>query len=338
MVIGVVGASIAGLAVARSLGQQGHQVLVFEKDSSWSGRFTTLKAGNEQIPVDVHVPYVHAKSEEFKSFVDELVSKGLMKSINAKVSSYVKGEFSGNSMDFEGSELYATTKGMAAVADYMARYADVKFNAHVIGTTYIGDKTKKKSPWMINLSSFEVFEVDAVVIALPSPQANAVLENAQDETPVRKTLADINKIRYDARYSVIATFPNKKLSDWSVLEVAGNDVELIVNESSKKNSNDLILTIHSSNDFFQKAVHLHETEIIDSLLKSASSILGEFIYNPETTVLDKRIYVQPESYLEESFINVLGLDGKLGLVGDYFAGNSMESAYISGLNLAKSWK
>lgn len=338
MVIGVVGASIAGLAVARSLGQQGHQVIVFEKGSSFSGRFTTLKAGNNQTPVDVHVPYVQAHGEEFKSFVDELVAKGLMKSLQAKVSSYVNGEFSGNSMDFEGSELYTTTKGMVAVAQYMARYADVKFNSTVVGITYIGNDTKKKAPWMINLSSFEVFELDAVVIALPSPQANAVLENAQDETPVRKVLASINKIRYAARYSVIATYPNKKLSDWSVLEVGGSDVELIVNESSKNNSNDLILTIHSSNDFFLKAVNLHQTEIIDSLLKSATTILGDFIYNPETTELDKRIYVQPETHLKESFINVTGLDGKLGVIGDYFAGNSMESAYVSGLSLAKSWK
>ncbi|MEA5559563.1 FAD-dependent oxidoreductase, partial [Nodularia spumigena] len=308
MVIGVVGASLAGLAVARSLGKQGHQVLVFEKSSTWSGRFTTLKAGNDQTPVDVHIPYIDVKNESFKALVDELVAKNLMKAVESNVSSYVNGEISGASMEYEGSELYATTKGMAAVAQYMARYCDVKFDAEVVGITYIGDNTKKKAPWMINLVSNEVFELDAVVIAVPAPQALAILENAQDETSIRRAIANINEMRYDARYSVVATYPNKSLTDWSILEIGGNDVELVVNESIKNGSKDLILTLHSSNEFFQKAVHLKENEIIDLLLKNAASIVGDFVYNPEKTVIVKRKYVKPERYLEPTFINIEGLN------------------------------
>ena len=337
MVIGVIGASIAGLAAARSLGQKGHQVIVFEKGSTWSGRFTTMKVGADHTPVDIHIPYISAHGDAFKAILNELSSKELMKQMDTSVQSFVNGETSDNSMMFEGAELYASTKGMDKVANYMARYADVKFDSEVVGVTYIGANTKKKAPWMINLVSNEVFELDAVIVALPSPQACAILENAQDETPVRKSIAQINEIRYTARYSVVATYPNKSVSDLSVMEIGGNDVELIVNESEKNGSKDLILTLHSSNDFFLKAVDLTKTEIIDHLLKEASKIIGDYAYNPEYSFVEKRKYVKPESHVDLSFINVPGLDGKLGIVGDFFNGSSIESAYNSGMSLAAEW-
>ena len=97
--------------------------------------------------------------------------------------------------------------------------------------TLVADVSKK-----IDLNTFEVFEADAIVVALPAPQAYAVLENSQDETPVRRVLADIDIILYDATYTLTAVYPNRSLNDWAVLEVGGQDVALIVNESVKTES------------------------------------------------------------------------------------------------------
>jgi len=338
MVIGVIGASLAGLTVARELGKQGHQVTVFEQAATWAGRFTTVLTGTEPVPVDSHVPYILAHGTEFKALMSELGGKGLIKKLNATVSSSVNGELSSSSMLHDNSELYTSTKGMNAVADHLARYCDVKFNAHVVGITHIGSNAKKKLPWMINLNTFEVFEADAIVVALPAPQAYAVLENSQDETPVRRVLADIDIILYDATYTLTAVYPNRSLNDWAVLEVGGQDVALIVNESVKTESKDLILTIHSSSNFFNAAKGLKPNQVIDNLLKSASNLIGDFAYSPDSTVLEKRKYTQPEVHLDRPFINVVGMDGKLALVGDYFKGDSLEESYISGLRLAESWK
>jgi len=338
MVIGVIGASLAGLTVARELGKQGHQVTVFEQAATWAGRFTTVLTGTEPVPVDTHVPYILAHGTEFKALMSELSDKGLIKKLNATVSSSVNGELSSSSMLHDNSELYTSTKGMTAVAGYMARYCDVKFNAHVVGITHIGTNAKKKLPWMINLNTFEVFEADAIVVALPAPQAYAVLENTQDESPVRRVLADIDIILYDATYTLTAVYPNKSLNDWAVLEVSGNDIALIVNESVKTDSKDLILTFHSSANFFNAAKDLKSNQIIDHLLKSATSLIGDFAFSPDSTVLEKRKYTEPEVQIDRPFINVEGMDGKLALVGDYFKGNSLEESYISGIRLAESWK
>lgn len=338
MVIGVIGASLAGLTVARELGKQGHQVTVFEKSSTWSGRFTTIRPGNTNVPVDTHIPFIQAKSESFQALVNELVEKGLLKQIDNDVKSYVNGEFATASVIHAHENLYTSTKGMDAVGKYLSRYCDIRFNSPVIGVTYIGKNAKKKSPWMINLSSFEVFELDAVVVATPAPQAYGVLENAQDETPIRKVIAEIDEVTYSANYTLTAVYPGKKSPNWTALEVAGSSVDFIVNESKKTNCSDLILTIESTTDFFDASVQFNSNQVIDKLLKDTAAIIGEFAYAPESTVLEKRKYTHADKQLNHSFIEVNGLDGKLALVGDYFNGFGLDEAFNSGLALAKAWK
>lgn len=338
MVIGVIGASLAGLTVARELGKQGHQVTVFEKAPSWSGRFTTVKTGTTSVPVDTHIPYITAKSDDFKQLLNELTAKGLLKQMDTSVNSLVKGEMASASVSNPNTDMFVSTKGMDAVAQYLARYCDVRFNSPVVGVTYIGTNTKKKKPWMINLTTFEVFELDSVVVAVPAPQAYSVLENTQDETPVRKVIAEIDEITYAANYTLTAVYPGKSAPDWTVLETAGTDIELMVNESKKTGSSDLILTIQSTAAFFDAATELKANQIVDHLLKEATALLGEFAYAPESTVLEKRKYAYAQKTLNKPFTEVSGLDGKLGLVGDYFLGFGLEEAYHSGLALAKAWK
>lgn len=337
MVIGVIGASLAGLAAARILGQKGHQVIVFEKADTWSGRFTTAEVGVHNTLVDVHTPYLVAHNDTTKALFAELSEKKLIKPIEATVKSLVSGELANASMNHEGSELFASTKGMSAIANYLARYADVKFGAEVVGITYIGDNRGKKAPWMINLASFEVFELDAVIVALPAPQARQVLENAQDETEIRAVLAKLHDIRYTSRHSVVATYPNKSALDFLMMELGGMDVDFVVNESKKKDTTELILSIHSTDVFYNRSQNLKNNEIIDHLLKETASVLGDFVYSPEATVLARSKYVAPHESLKLPFINVHGLDGKLAVVGDFFEGNSLETAFVSGVRLAQEW-
>jgi predicted NAD/FAD-dependent oxidoreductase len=337
MVIGVIGASLAGLAAARILGQKGHQVTVFEKAESWSGRFTTVEVGVHHTRVDIHTPYLVANNETTKAFFAELTNKKLIKPIEATVKSVVSGEIANTSMNHEGSELFASTQGMSEIANYLARYADIKFGAEVVGLTYIGDNRGKKAAWMINLASFEVFELDAVIVALPAPQARQVLENAQDETEIRSVLAQLHDIRYTSRHSVVATYPNKTALDFLMLELGGMDVDFIINESKKKDTTELILSIHSTDTFYNRSQNLKNNEIIDHLLKEAASVLGDFVYNPEMSVLARRKYVAPHASLNLPFIDVQGLDGKLAVVGDFFEGNSLETAFVSGVSLAQKW-
>ncbi|TNE70339.1 hypothetical protein EP331_12495 [bacterium] len=337
MVIGVIGASLAGLAAARILGQQGHQVTVFEKSDSWSGRFTTLEVGAEKTLVDVNAPYLVANHEAVGTFFKDLEAKGLVKPIESKVKSYVNGEFANASMKSDAEDLYASTKGMKSIAQFLGRYTDVKFGGEAIGITYIGNDRGKKAPWMINLASFEVFELDAVVVALPAPQARQIIENAQDESIIRKAMAAIHEIGYVSRASVVATYPGKSLSDFNFLEIAGLDVELVVNESAKSGAKDLVLTIHSTDEFYSRAETMKDNLVIDHLLKQAADVIGDFVYNPEHSVLSKRKYVKPYTSLPMDFYEVKGLQGKLALVGDYFNGTSIETSIVSGEKLAKSW-
>lgn len=337
MVIGVIGASLAGLAAARILGQKGHQVIVFEKSDSWSGRFKTINVGVHNILVDVRTPYLVANNETTKALFAELSEKKLIKPIDATIKSLVSGELVNASMKHEGSELFASTKGMSAIANYLARYADVKFGAEVVGITYIGDNRGKKAPWMINLASFDVFELDAVIVALPAPQARQVLENAQDETEIRAVLAKLHDIHYNSRHSVVATYPNKTALDFFLMELGGIDVDFVVNESKKNDTAELILSIHSTDMFYDRSQNQKNNVIIDHLLKETASVLGDFVYRPETTVLVRNKYVAPKKSLKLPFINVHGLDGKLAVVGDFFEGNSFETAYVSGVSLAQEW-
>jgi predicted NAD/FAD-dependent oxidoreductase len=101
---------------------------------------------------------------------------------------------------------YTSVDGMNRIGKYLSRWVDVRNNTLVGGLTHIGSNRTKKRTWMINLTTSEVVGVDAVIIALPAPQAYGILSTTTDEINTLKVVRQIDEVHYNAAYSLMAGY------------------------------------------------------------------------------------------------------------------------------------
>ncbi len=339
MVIGIIGAGISGLVAGRLLAQGGHEVTVFEKNPSFGGKLSTLSLGKDnKTLVDNRVACFPASDSVFKEFVNELSEKNILKKWAEYFPFHDGEEVFDNYPGHENRDYYAAPDGINKVTKYLSRWVDIVFNESVGGFTFIGDKRHKKKAWMINLSSFNVFEFDAIIISVPAVQAFGLIETAQDETSIRALIKDVDKIEYDNCFSLSVGYKDQAIPQWKGIESRHSDISWISNESSKRqNEGELALVVQSSQEFFHNHKNDPAEKIVLKLLKSASEIAGEWMEQPEWSHLDNWMYKAARNPLDVPFVEVKNEDAPLALIGDYFGGNDIEAAYLSGYKLAEHW-
>ncbi len=195
MVIGIIGAGISGLTAGRLLARAGHEVTIFEKSKGFGGRMATRYAGKDnQTRLDHGLSYFEAESSEFREFAAELLEKKLIKSWGDKFFVYDGDKLYDKNPNDPGKSFYTSVDGMNSIGKYLSRWVDVQTGNKVGGLTYFGGNRTRKRPWIINFTSSATFSADAVIIALPAPQAYGILSTTIDETNTLKIVRQIDEI------------------------------------------------------------------------------------------------------------------------------------------------
>lgn len=335
MVIGIIGASFSGLIAGTRLAKAGHDVTIIERNRSLGG---TLASGElNDIVLDYGISHFSAETNTFQEFIGELNQKKEVREWTKEISMYDGEQFHKEDPNASPLQQYVMPGGMQTIAEYLSRWVDIKSQEKAGGITYIGPDREKKRSWMINLTDINVFECDAVIIATPAPEAYGILQTAQDETAARKIIRVIDEVYYDDCISLSAVY-NHQPPEWKGIECDNSPVKWIGNESSKRGIEDRTgLIVQSSHSFFQKFEKVNDEEVMDRLLESVSPIIGSWALRPEARRLHRWKFFKARNPIEEYFIELEMIDAPLALVGNYFGGTSLESAYLSGYNLAEYW-
>jgi len=197
MVIAVIGAGLSGLTAGRILAKAGHEVTIFEKSRGFGGRMATRYAGKDLASkMDHGLSYFGVKSDEFREFTAELLDRGLIQTWGDHFAAWDGEKFLVSAPNQSNEALYTSTGGMNEIGKYLSRWLDIKTETKVGGLTYFGTNRSKKRSWMVNLTSSRTFEADAVIIALPAPQAYGVISSTIDETNTLKIVRQIDEISY----------------------------------------------------------------------------------------------------------------------------------------------
>lgn len=337
MKIGIIGSSLAGLVAGKKLGQAGHDVTIIEKTRTLGGRLATLDDGEGNI-FDYGISHFHANNPDFLSFVNYLEEETLIQ------------EWSSRFEYFDGTELhdlnpnrspelhYASTKGFGEVAKKLSRWVDIKSSVKAGGLTHIGADRTKKRAWMINLTDISVFECDAVILATPATEAYGILMTAQDETPARRIIRHVDEFEYDPSFTIMVSYKDQEAPEWDAIECIGENLKWVINESSKRNNADTSLVIHSSASFARKHREEDPEKVSAEMLELVAKITGQnWIAQPSARHFHYWKYASCRNPIDEEFMELEMEEAPLALVGDYLGGNSVGSAYLSGLRLAEYW-
>lgn len=339
MKIGIIGSGIAGLSAGRELAKAGHDVTVIEKSRGYGGRLASINGGeNNNVQFDYGISHFTAKSPEFSGFVSELLDKNLAKIWETPFSMYDGEQFHQENPNSSTQVRYTAVNGMESIGKYLGRWVDLKLDEKAGGLTYFGPHRRLKKAWMINLTSFNTFEVDAVIVATPANQAYGIILTCQDEVNTLKIIREIDDVHYEPAFTLMATYGDTPVPSWPGVISQDDIIEFVSNESSKRdNPDENSLVIRSTPEFASEFRKADREQVKEKMLDRLGTIIGGWTANPEWTKLHFWRYYRPRTFLKQPFMDFEGLESPLALIGDYFDGNNAESAYRSGLLLAKHW-
>lgn len=338
MKIAIIGAGVAGLTAGRELVKGGHEVVVFEKSKGYGGRLSTRYAGkNHETKVDHGLPYIELSSEKFTPFVKELGEQGIIEPWIGPFTSY-------NSKDGIVKELkpskkrFIAPKGMNEVGRFLARHVDVRTETKVGGLTHIGQDRTKKKTWMLNFISSAVESADAVIIATPSKQAYAVLNTTIDEIATLKIVREIDEVEYNPSFSFMVGYGDIDAPDWAMLEAEHPVISSIINEKLKRGGNqESSFVVHTTSEFSKECENGNRELVEEKITDALSEVLGGWAAVPNWKQLHFWRYSMVINPLPYPFMEVIGNDTPIAVIGGYMNGNSLEAAYLSGKAIGEYW-
>jgi len=340
MVIGIIGAGLSGLIAGRELSRAGHDVTVLEKSRGFGGRLATrYESDNPSVKFDHGIASFEATTPEFKKFVAELMEQDLV--MRWGDNRWICNEDQTLMKDPAANPLpqFTAKGGMNRIGRYLSRWVEVKTNTLVGGLTYFGPRRSRKRAWMINLTSSGVFEADAVIVAVPAPQAYGLLQTATDETDMLRMIRVIDEIRYEKSFSLMLRYDGIEPPDWDSISFRNSRLQMVSNENSKgRNESGCTLVVHTSPAFSEVLASLNDKEKAEKeILKALAEETGLFPLHPQWSQLHFWRYSRAVQTLDQPYMQVGSDDAPLALIGDYFSGNRLEDAYHSGYALAQDW-
>jgi len=165
MRVGILGAGIAGLACARRLAAGGADVRVFDKARGPGGRLATRRGPDWQ--ADIGAQYFTARDPVFRDAVAEWAAAGVVATWNAAPVCLERGT---TEVSDDGRERWVGVPRMSALTRHLADGLDATYDHRIaaIESTEAGWQLRDEHGGTTR-------PFDAVVVALPAPQAAQVL-------------------------------------------------------------------------------------------------------------------------------------------------------------------
>jgi renalase len=329
--VAIIGAGMSGLVCAQQLTQAGYAVRVVEKSRGLGGRVATRRLYGTC--ADHGACYLKPKGELLTRFVELLCQKNILEVWTDTVFKHTADNFI--SQPQNSSPRYIAPEGMSAIAKFLAQGLDILLNQRVVGITSTPENT-----WRLILeSSNEELTAQAVVVAIPAPQAVMLLTPLGDSLLNAEFLNHLRSVEFSPCISLIAGYAPtcQPMPQWQALTFVDHpDLAWIGLDSSKRpHPQQPHFVLQSSADFAQ---HYLDTEDLQPMgkymLQSAAQTLSlPWLESPDWLQVHRWRYAFPRNPWQAA---VLSADTPLPLVccGDWCGGNLVEDAMLSGLAAA----
>nr|WP_243653582.1 FAD-dependent oxidoreductase [Pseudonocardia endophytica] len=303
----VVGAGIAGVACARELAARGVDVRVLERSHTVGGRLAVHR--HEGRPADIGAAYFTVSDPDFEDQVARWSAAGL-----ARPWTDLLSVFDGEQRDepSSGPMRWAAPDGLGSLVEDMALGLDVEKGRTVErvgpGPRVDGD------------------EADAVVVAMPDPQAERILD------PSSSAATAVAGREWNPVLALTAGYPRRTWPELPAAFVNDHPVlSLVADDGSRRGDGAPVLVAHSTGD----VARAHDGEpqaAVPEMVDAVARLLGVPDV-PEWTHVHRWRFAAPAASREATFH--LGDDG-IGLAGDGWGRSRVQTAYLSGLHVARA--
>jgi predicted NAD/FAD-dependent oxidoreductase len=313
----VVGGGIAGVACARRLVERRIDVVLLDRGRALGGRMATRTLRGSGLPydgrrVDVGAAYVTADDRRFAHVVDDWVARGLARPWTDTVEVRDPGD---DRRHVPGPMRYAAPGGLRSLVEDLA--ADLPL---VVGSHEVADVIRTTDGRV----RVDDDVVDAVVLALPAPQALDLLAPDDPVLPV------LERQEWDPVLTLVAAYEERAWPVFDAMFVNDSVVVSFVADDGRRRGDDApVLVAHAAPMF--AARHLDDpASAAPALVDALTETVGADVA-PAFTDVRRWSLARVREPVGEPF----WWDGAVGVCGDAWGDTSrIQTAWLSGTALA----
>jgi renalase len=337
--IAIVGAGMSGIACARTLMQAGHRVTVFEKSPSLGGRMSTRQTPFGSF--DHASQYFTVRDARFAKALETV--PGLCRPWSANTVRVLDEHGLVTAAGLPARESHwVPVPGMNALvsrwAQPLAERQGLQLHTRV---TRIERDALNAQRWQLRASSAQnspqVFSgFDAVLLAMPAPQARDLLESSAQAGRMAQQLG---KVQIAPCWTLMLAFPQAMQPgmsslgpQWNAARSTHHRIAWLARESSKPRREPVERwTVQASAAWSQEHLEDDPERVQAKLLKAFSEVTG-IRAEPSFATVHRWRYAQTTQTLGSS--HLWDAAARIGACGDWCIGHRVEDAFISGLELA----
>ncbi|XHX80021.1 MAG: NAD(P)/FAD-dependent oxidoreductase [Stenomitos frigidus ULC029] len=351
--LAVIGAGMAGLTCAQQLQQAGERVVILEKSRGVGGRIATRRL--HETLADHGTCYLTPKGAAFQALLDQLVTAGVVQSWTDTVHELKPDGTLNASPATDRHPRYVAPAGMTAIAKWLATSLDIRLSYIVQALAVVGDH------WQLTIQrtnpdttkTTETLTAGAIVLAIPAPQAAALLQTLPSEVLPEAFLQQVRAVTFTPCLSVMAGYTPDRQQDWfsqypdvrsltftkdgnlSWLGLDSSKRLLPQSVSSQSVSPQTVFVVQSTAAFAEQYLDAIDLQAAGyQLLKRSAEKLAPWLAKPDWLQVHRWRYAFAKTPLSQPYL-ATETSAPLICAGDWCGGMKVEQAFLSGLAVAE---
>lgn len=322
MKIAIIGAGIAGLTVANHL-KDFADIVIFDKSRGAGGRICTRYA--KPYVFDHGAQFFIARTNKFKNFLEPLIEAGVIQSWNAKFVEIKKDKIISRRQWDNDNPHYVGSPTMSSIGKYLSQDLNIQLNSEI-------SINRSKDQWQIvDKEGNDQGVFDWVISTAPVSQSAILLpvDFKFHETLLSRKMMGC--------FSLMIGFDDSLNLAWEAALVSEADISWISVNSSKPGRNgSFTLLVHSTNLWAEENINKEKDAVIEHLMNETSKIIGKKVYDANHIDLHRWKYANIKKQdVESPFIDE---DNQIAACGDWCIKGRIESAFLSGFDLANEMR
>jgi hypothetical protein len=315
--IAVIGAGLAGVAVARRLSDVA-EVTVFEKSRGLGGRMATRRAGEFQF--DHGAQFFTARSAEFQELLAG-EARELVSGWDARVVTLEAGKKAFKREWFETH--YVAQPQMNSLVKGLASALDVSTGVR------IGHIASAESGWRLeDEDGKDLGHFDWVISSAPAPQTVALMPDCFNGREA------LHGISFSSCFALMLGFASAPTINFDAALLRHESLAwLALNSKKPGRDSGCSLLLHSNNHWANRHQDDDPDWVAEAMLKALTELTGIDTGAATHSALHRWLYARAETDLERDYL--LDTENRLATCGDWCRGNRVEDAYLSGLRLGE---
>ncbi|WP_295855589.1 FAD-dependent oxidoreductase [uncultured Xylophilus sp.] len=337
--IAIVGAGIAGIACARTLVQAGHDVTVFEADAAVGGRMAT-----ETSPYggfDSGAQYFTVRDKRFALALEATGAGCRPWSATTVRVLDPQGRVAAAGLPPRKPH-WVAVPGMAALPQLWAAPLAAAGRLYTgTAVTALERDTLDRRRWQLRTDGATPVHAgfDTVLLALPAPQAAALLQAADADPGAAALAQQVEPATMAPCWTLMLAFPQASQPgvvtlgpQWNAARSTHHRIAWLARESSKPGRERIERwTVQASEVWSEE--HRHDTpdRVRDKMLRAFAEVTGIRATAGHAAV---RLWLHAKTTQPAGRSHLWDASAGLGACGDWCIGHRVEDAFVSGLELA----